>query len=290
MPQVGYYSPWMDAAGVAGNTGNDLARVFLGLAQMKRQDRRDAFQQDLQQRELAQRDRSFEAHAPLLQAQVDAQKANAQWDLARSAELTAKREATTGALSALNFGADGAQGPVDMSGLLKLIAMSNPEALLRMDRIGANQVGVTPLGQRTQGPITLNPGESYQAGPEAPQTLNTNFPPRALAGENDVALMNGLMGFLEKATALDELEQPVRPELLRSPAYTNAIPLLNSLIQGQGNRVQQKYNGTNQQPAVVGQPQTAPPKKAAGVKEGATATNPKTGEKIIFRDGQWQPL
>lgn len=29
---------------------------------------------------------------------------------------------------------------------------------------------------------------------------------------------------------------------------------------------------------------------ASGVQEGATATNPQTGEKIQFRNGQWQPM
>jgi len=27
-----------------------------------------------------------------------------------------------------------------------------------------------------------------------------------------------------------------------------------------------------------------------GISEGTTATNPQTGERIIYRDGQWQPL
>jgi hypothetical protein len=32
------------------------------------------------------------------------------------------------------------------------------------------------------------------------------------------------------------------------------------------------------------------PAQAGGVQEGATATNPQTGEKIVFRGGQWQPM
>lgn len=35
---------------------------------------------------------------------------------------------------------------------------------------------------------------------------------------------------------------------------------------------------------------TAKPKAAAPVNEGATATNPQTGERIIFRGGKWVPL
>lgn len=34
--------------------------------------------------------------------------------------------------------------------------------------------------------------------------------------------------------------------------------------------------------------QSAP--AAGGIREGATATNPQTGERIIYRNGQWQPL
>ena len=38
-----------------------------------------------------------------------------------------------------------------------------------------------------------------------------------------------------------------------------------------------------QQPAI-----TKPP--SGGIREGATATNPQTGERVIYRNGQWQPL
>lgn len=37
-------------------------------------------------------------------------------------------------------------------------------------------------------------------------------------------------------------------------------------------------------------PNAMAPQPSAGVQEGATATNPKTNEKIIFRNGQWQPV
>lgn len=36
--------------------------------------------------------------------------------------------------------------------------------------------------------------------------------------------------------------------------------------------------------------QTQAPASPAGVQEGATATNPRTGAKIIFKEGKWQPL
>lgn len=37
------------------------------------------------------------------------------------------------------------------------------------------------------------------------------------------------------------------------------------------------------------QPAQAPARGGAGVSDGATATNPQTGQKIIFKGGQWQP-
>lgn len=40
----------------------------------------------------------------------------------------------------------------------------------------------------------------------------------------------------------------------------------------------------------VPQPPKAGGKAAGGVQEGATATNPKTGEKVIFKGGKWQPM
>jgi len=36
--------------------------------------------------------------------------------------------------------------------------------------------------------------------------------------------------------------------------------------------------------------QTGAPVQSGGVSEGATATNPQTGEKIIYRNGQWEPM
>jgi hypothetical protein len=33
-----------------------------------------------------------------------------------------------------------------------------------------------------------------------------------------------------------------------------------------------------------------PPQQGGGIQEGATATNPQTNEKIIFRNGRWQPV
>ena len=33
-----------------------------------------------------------------------------------------------------------------------------------------------------------------------------------------------------------------------------------------------------------------PPQQSGGVQEGATATNPRTNEKIIFRNGKWEPV
>lgn len=35
---------------------------------------------------------------------------------------------------------------------------------------------------------------------------------------------------------------------------------------------------------------TGAPVQSGGVQEGATATNPQTGERIIYRNGQWQPM
>lgn len=57
-----------------------------------------------------------------------------------------------------------------------------------------------------------------------------------------------------------------------------------------------KQNNLNPEDVIVDfstyQPEAegAPPGTQQGVQEGATATNPQTGEKIIFRNGQWQKM
>lgn len=45
-------------------------------------------------------------------------------------------------------------------------------------------------------------------------------------------------------------------------------------------------------PGIVPNPGNAPAGASAqgGIQDGATATNPQTGERIIFRNGQWQPM
>lgn len=47
---------------------------------------------------------------------------------------------------------------------------------------------------------------------------------------------------------------------------------------------------TNEAKIVVAPYGTTPPPAATTPSEGATATNPQTGAKIIFRNGQWQPM
>lgn len=48
----------------------------------------------------------------------------------------------------------------------------------------------------------------------------------------------------------------------------------------------------NSLPTYSGKPQQAAVAERAisGVSDGATATNPRTGQKLVYRGGQWQPM
>lgn len=52
--------------------------------------------------------------------------------------------------------------------------------------------------------------------------------------------------------------------------------------------VLQQLSGNGQQQTQGGTPQQAP--AAPGIKDGATATNPSTGQRVIRRNGKWEPL
>lgn len=286
MTQAGYYSPWADAAGAAGGVGGDLAHMMLGIAQMKSHQRQLDFQNNIALQELQLRQQENASRMADQQAQIPVYQAHAQLlgnqnqnELAMIAARQMEQSAaqSLGAKQARQLvpsdpilagrgptAAGGAQLDArdNMQSLVQLIAMHNPEALINMHNVGANQVGQDFLGRKQAGPITLTPGESYQADASSPQTLNTNWRPAATGAENDVALINGLTHFLGQATQMNAFgDEPLHPELQGSEAYTNAIPLLNSLIQGQSGRVAQKYGGaTNQAPVQVTPPQqkTAP--------------------------------
>lgn len=49
---------------------------------------------------------------------------------------------------------------------------------------------------------------------------------------------------------------------------------------------QQEQTATQQSPSQSNQQQSTP----SGIAEGATATNPNTGQKVVFRGGQWRPM
>jgi hypothetical protein len=52
----------------------------------------------------------------------------------------------------------------------------------------------------------------------------------------------------------------------------------------------QFYAPVTAKPVTTGVTGNPPPAGGGGISEGTTATNPQTGERIIYRDGQWQPL
>ncbi|HAU8072395.1 TPA: acyltransferase [Escherichia coli] len=69
--------------------------------------------------------------------------------------------------------------------------------------------------------------------------------------------------------------------------YGDTIP--QGLKKSLGRRKAKLFDDVPSQPTPQGgngQTKAAP----SGISEGATATNPKTGQKIIYRNGQWQPM
>lgn len=280
----GYYNPWVDAAQSFGGAGNDISRLMLGIAKVQAEQRQQQFQNQVTLKELGQRDQSFglqrdeaAARIPLYQSEAKAHDASTQDMFAKIAQLQMETDAAQkfgSAQARLQVPADPilqGNGPTLAGGvqlnqrdstqnLMQLIAMHNPEALIALHNTPENQVGSDAMGRQQFGPTVLRPGESYQRDPNGPQTLNTNFAPRATGQENDVALINGLTHFLGQATQMDQFgDAPLHPELQASEAYTNALPLLGSLIQGQQQRVQTKYGQTN---APTAAPKVAPTKTA----------------------------
>lgn len=107
------------------------------------------------------------------------------------------------------------------------------------------------------GQITEKEGEKAEA---AIQRMN-----RALSGKDFDA-------------ALDDYETIIAKGLAKARRSANAAA---------GRQGQEMPNGPV--PPVPGQAAT-PENMQPIIQEGATATNPQTGQKIIFRGGQWQPL
>ena len=69
--------------------------------------------------------------------------------------------------------------------------------------------------------------------------------------------------------------------------YGDTIP--QGLKKSLGRRKAMLFDDVPAQPTPQGgngQTKAAP----SGISEGATATNPKTGQKLIYRNGQWQPM
>lgn len=98
---------------------------------------------------------------------------------------------------------------------------------------------------------------------------------------NEIAanVMNGLQQNKLKAAEIGSLA--LNGEITRTEAEKRLRELPDPM---EGYRTYLKKNPEAAKPASP--PSTAP----SGVQEGATATNPKTGERLIFRNGQWKPF
>jgi hypothetical protein len=83
---------------------------------------------------------------------------------------------------------------------------------------------------------------------------------------------------VERLNAIPEERQRFKEELYREYGITPA----NTKVQDPAAPAQTEQGKTDRQPPA------APAQPA--IQEGATATNKQTGERIIFRNGQWQPL
>lgn len=95
----------------------------------------------------------------------------------------------------------------------------------------------------------------------------------------------------DELARLDDWEaQNPPPSRVGNKALGEQYPVIqarrNSLL-----RTLQALSGGAAEPSPAAAPPPAgQPAAAPGIAEGQTATNPKTGEKIIFRSGSWQPL
>lgn len=77
------------------------------------------------------------------------------------------------------------------------------------------------------------------------------------------------------------------------PEYKKALREVRDVVEGGIDRARLQAEKGLQKPGAMKSPSDVPrgtQSAPQGVQEGATATNPQTGAKVIFKEGQWQPL
>jgi hypothetical protein len=132
----------------------------------------------------------------------------------------------------------------------------------------------------------LDPGSTVREGEFATAQNSGGIPDRAIAAYNKVLSGERLSGdqrsdFVNRANKLykqaKEQHKKRESEYSRLAKQNNLDPQ-NVIVDFSSYQPEQDV------------PRGTQPAPAPGIQEGITATNPQTGAKIIFKEGQWQPL
>lgn len=116
-------------------------------------------------------------------------------------------------------------------------------------------------------------------GFEELQRMRDNSPTGGALGqvtEKEIAFLQSVLGSLDQGQS----PQQLRENLQR--AKTEIIASWERVRQA----YEQDYGVQYQGPGSG----AAQPSQGGGISDGATATNPQTGQRIIFRNGQWEPM
>jgi hypothetical protein len=139
---------------------------------------------------------------------------------------------------------------------------------------------------------TAVPGASAVIDPEAAKA--TREFGQLMSGEAIKSMAETLKGATtdrEMGRFLEMLADPSTPPDIRERTINRMLQLAERQRKINDSRVADMRGGTYYKPGhgnPVAASESAPPSAAPSVQEGATATNPQTGQKLTFRNGKWQ--
>ncbi len=139
---------------------------------------------------------------------------------------------------------------------------------------------------------TAVPGASAVIDPEAAKA--TREFGQLMSGEAIKSMSETLKGATtdrEMSRFIEMLADPSTPPEIRERTITRMIQLAERQRKINESRMNDLRGGTYYKPGQGGTPAetpTAPQSAAPQYQEGATATNPQTGQKLTFRNGKWQ--
>lgn len=138
-----------------------------------------------------------------------------------------------------------------------------------------------------------------QYGPEAIAIYQENLKPDEsgfITPRRQIEAFAAASGYINRAKAAQIEEKPMTPK--ERQAYEldllkerNAIQKRKAeMLTTEGDDIALQYLDRKLREMGVDIPETPSAAPASAIPEGKTATNPQTGEKIIFRSGKWEPI